>query len=609
MKILKILLLEDIPAERNRHSKWVETVIKTKRAGFEIDWTKAATLEEIERLIEDNDGKLDHHLFIADLSLGGQGSGDAHGIRAIQLARVAKKDLAVFALTSGGGDLIQRALDAGAHAFMVKDDLYLPDGSERLFGNIRKALLAVGQTDYPIEESVIEMDELHLELRSVVEEIGRGNLLTVLANLFGEVCLKVRPRILKQGASGSRVLIVECVRKSQTRARVLLKFNRYLGALETEYAKRSTFEVLPKELTVRYHDRTPTELCGGNWHALATDFLAAETSLLDFLRYPRGEMGQSPEEAISELFDRLFLKPDALGTIYREHSVKNNLSLPCTMIQDADDGLISLERKARISQSLKETLPGFWEVVTEGASCNGNRCQSIRARLVSLLEHGGLVELNRDQFAPSSSCCWNHGDLHGRNVLVDPKTLQPVLIDPAKVSECLPRGADIACLVVDLFLRGWDTEVNSHLWSPLPAWLSVWNEFLQPNGHGLPTEGECCKNEGIARACNWLNSNLDRIYGFDQAAGFPRWEFNLLLACEMLRGTSFFDLSRPKQFLAMLCAYNCLLASREALAAESIRDAARSLVKFGDDYTSDTDSPKWLTADDVNMAKNAETRE
>ena len=291
--------------------------------------------------------------------------------------------------------------------------------------------------------------------------------------------------------------------------------------------------MFPDELFVRF--LVDDVVGSGPWSAIAAPFKASNTLLGWLTAAVRSEV------EIPGMFSMLFSQVGLAEVYQRLAPIDSRPNIELS-------GVITPARRARVLESLED----LGRLTAKYAPNAGFDVSLLRA----YLRTGSIDGVSAEGFRNGSLRCWSHGDLHGRNVLIT--TSGPRLIDPANVQQ-MHWAADIARLIIDLFMSGWDKGDASHEWNAFQDWFKTLEVLLQGEAVTAPSGS---MNWNIAQAVNWLRMNACEIHGIPKTRD---WEFRLALGVELLRAAyRQQELPTPKRGLGLAGA---CMALRQAKAA------------------------------------------
>jgi len=539
MDEVRCLYFEDDPNQRSRYTEWIERAWNKLKTGIPITIIPSESPEAAINQLRQ--APIKFHLFVADILVGTGDTAQALGLSAITYAREDNHNLAIVALSMGNGGFEQRALNAGANEYVSKQ--YLIDNPrENLLGEkILKALRDCGHEPTSSKPETLLFDEDDFPLNSLIETIGKDNVVNFTVRILNQTCGEIRPSFIRAGLSGASVLKVDCAYeitesgiKRQEHPSILLKISPNSESLSNETSK--DISEFPEGLFIRFIADKPIK--SGSWYAIASKFKVEGKTFLDWL-----SRSNVPSERVEDALNSLFLENDrGLREVYQQAG-RSDKERPNIVLWN----ILSLGRRARIRQALDE----FKSLADRYTPSN-----IFDERLIiDFIKSKRIDELNEEDIQKGTSYCLSHGDLHGRNILIG-KSFKGYLIDPANI-ERLHWAADIARLSVDLIVSGWDIGDESYQWNKMAEWLDLSQAFIRGQ---IPTdEDELDSNGRIRTALNWLRVNLPAIHAIDNVRLKPEWEFRLALAVEFMRAAyRQQDLPAPKRVLGIISACQAL---------------------------------------------------
>jgi CheY-like chemotaxis protein len=528
----RLLYLDDKPDHLTKYSRWLTRAWESLRTAAPLEIHPYSNPEQAMTQLRASQWDL----FVADLLFGKK---EPRGLECISEARADNSNLPIVALSIGNGGYEQKSRDAGADEYISK--AYLAESRppeqtrEYLADKLLSALRKHGRESALIDLSVLRMNEDDVHLVSVVDVIGRAEVVNCTVQLVGRNCAEIRPQYVRSGLSGAAVLRVDCavdvtpghVADSKS---LLVKFASNRQQLLDELSK--DLSRFPDELFVKYVCDEPAS--SGNWHAICANFKEAST-LLGWLST------QSAADPVNTALTNLFFH-SGLADVYR-NGVSREEDRPMTALHRV---LLTPSRQSRVRQAIRE----YAGLARTHDPDNVFDPDFLETFIVSKR----LGHIDEETVSAGTTWCLSHGDLHGRNVLVTNKG--PRLIDPANIDE-LPWPADLARLAADLFISGWDRGDASHEWSSMGEWLRAARAF-----HGNDTAtllSLSASNIATAAALVWLRENLSSISGEFGTPARTEWEFLLALGIEYLRcAYRHQELGTPKKVLGLFCACDAM---------------------------------------------------
>jgi hypothetical protein len=306
---------------------------------------------------------------------------------------------------------------------------------------------------------------------------------------------------------------------------------------ELENARRA-FGLYGPAFAVPYvqSDRPATR---NEWAAIALVFAEGVTSFQEWLR------STSPE-AVPALMNQLFLDR-GLTEGYRHITPDDTSAHPMARLQ------LPAFRRSKVENAIERIRPSLGQVPS---SLPDSRQLVDVVR--GFVRNAQVGDLPLKDIPAQLELVEAHGDLHSRNILVSDVHPRPMIIDLAEFGSH-HWAADVARLSVDLVLRCVDPQEEGFRWEN----FDVWRQLVSALGDLVPLPaGPDPHNDGVFAALDWMIEHHQQIL---LHAGDPghRWEWNVALAEQLLRGCYSTSLSDPKRALALVAAYDQLLAARE----------------------------------------------
>ena len=187
------------------------------------------------------------------------------------------------------------------------------------------------------------------------------------------------------------------------------------------------------------------------------------------------------------------------------------------------------------------------------------------SRLNRYLLYQQLGVRNANETPTECFVCQCHGDLHSRNILVStvsPPT--PIIIDWSDY-EASHWAVDYARLLVDLLLSAYDAGPVSYEWSHIARWRELARGVVA--GNVLPDDGHD-SNRLVRTAVNWMITNIGAACPAVESVqdlNARRWEWQLALAVEFMRGGYSLGLTTPKRVFALLASADTITAAEQSL--------------------------------------------
>ena len=550
MEKIKVLWLEDKKSEFTKYVEWFDEALLGGTTKLKFDFHWEGTLQGAKAWMKENHEKCD--LCLVDLQLNDDQPNSLDGERFI--THVIRENYKVGIIVVSAMQ-VSKALKLGAHGFFEKETLdfnRLTDAE--IIGEFRKALNAVGKSLNPAKQIDLKYDLDDLNLSSVVNQVGDDVIKNLLAQISNREINSVALQYVRPGLSGSVVLRADVKYAPSTdferdERKLLLKFDRDLGRISAEFASFKKLERLSSALRVQYLEGVPPKnlLCDG-WYMTAQDFTSSSKDFSSWL----GEI--SEKNVIEEFLRVLFLSDDGLASVYQSTARVSHASILSRIRQG-----LSTKRRALLASSIKEI-----------AAC-AQRCgvQIDFQRLRDFSQDGRLEGVSENRVLGEALECWNHGDLHGRNILVALDRKSPVLIDPAEIDWGFV-GQDLARLTVDLMLEAVSCGIEQHFWDLVNARSEIAFNLLNSVAMSHPSRIENCR-ASVIFSLDWISENRVRI--LDSKVGkVPEWQFKCLLLVEVLRYVAFPTVSMVNKVICSRIAHLLIDAVLRDLPSDSLRD-------------------------------------
>lgn len=560
MKLLRVLHLEDNADDAQTIGAWVQEAWEQLNRGIEIQIQVVSTVSAAKKWLDEFGEQCD--LFLVDLGLSPEeGAVDRpDGIQAIQYAVRRNVNIGIIVVSQLKQSQVQKAMAAGAHGYMSKDIAYDSHDFKYVLSAIESTLYLVGKVPWRIEEIGIEYDRRSFPLRSIIEAVGEDNLKVLVLSLVERDIITIRPTYVRPGLSGAVVLCVELEYKMPADAladkrteKYLLKCDRDLGRLQTEYRNERRLHWLSQSMRLGYVRKDPATVHSSGWYACANQF---HTTAVDFQSWILGLLGRDRKRKIENCLQNLFLSSSGLchafGSTLRRN--ESELTTPAYLVSS-----LSSRLKANAQKAITDIEPMFLRLSIDADLSLVKR----------FLEEETVGHVAFGKFKDSALECWNHGDFHSRNALVDPERGEAIVIDPADIGWA-HWGTDIARLCVDLIVGAWDSGHESFFWDRVHSWRKLLQSLIVYGSESRTSLESDKANFGIGIALNWLRQNLTKLTEHDEQS-LSEWEFRLLLSIELIRFATFHSIPMPKRVVALAAAVDALEGTVAVLPAVALR--------------------------------------
>jgi hypothetical protein len=538
-QIIHCLYLEDEPASQETYRELIELAWESQNTGIHLKLDLVESPEKAIHELRANPQK--YGLFIADLLFGPTGQDD-RGLMAIEVAKQVNSKIAVLAFSiTDKNTLAETAKSKGADDFYSKLLLTGKGPSLASLGATLVRLVSKKQPELipitPIKQETYQGD---LQLAAVIEVIGPEVVSRLVAKVVQSPCAEIRPFFVRAGLSGASVIRVDCSLEVDDQnpyvvQSLLLKISRDEKQISSELSKIAALREFPSGSFIPFAEKSVVN--SGEWYAIAVEYKNALT-LLDWLIKETND-----RDTIERSLKTLFLG-GGLASVYSRFRRREGTK-PTTFIWET---ALNPSRRARIQLASEEL---FTLATTHGAFA-----RPAREMLENFVRSRRLGDIDEERVDFGVSVCTSHGDLHGRNILIDENN-HPSLIDPANI-DTLHWAADVARLIVDLIVSGWDVGDKSHEWEKLIEWVDLSRSVVRGDIGAYVDDGES-SNSRIYMALRWLREKLWEIHKVKDNAEKPEWEFKLALAVEFMRAAyRLQDLPSPKRVLGLIAASEAL---------------------------------------------------
>jgi hypothetical protein len=527
MTSVKCLFIDDNANDLTNFSFLLMEAWESLGTGFQLEVVPKATYDE--GLQEIRASGYTYKIFVIDWFYKIDGEEKPRGRILIQQVQKHAPTAAVVVLTAVPAAKFTAADLLGVDASVAKDDV--EQGGETVLAEaLAKAWVKVDSA--PPDDANVAVSGDSLALREIVERVGKGRLSVLLQRLNKSQPEKIVMKYVAPGFSGAAVLRADMTLKSGAK-QVLLKIARDRDKLDRERLRRDDTALFPPGTFIPADPIAPVE--SGGWFAIQAGFSVDAQTLLESVT-----SGTIVGSVLGSLTDTL------------SRVKKNTTTRVDQPVLVAYEAILPLSRRARAENAAVELV----RLAEKYAA------HPVYDAALELIRHGlQLPDVAGERIQPSTFRCLSHGDLHARNILVDSRDV-PLLIDASEIGH-LPWPADLARLLVDLFLSGWSFGVESHDWAALNDWHTSFVRLMKEQDFVV---GDA--NKVVAHVVKTLRAAVFQIHSDIDSR--RAWEFWLAVALELIRSTYRIDLPAPKRVLALLAADTMLREGAAAFDAAGI---------------------------------------
>ena len=502
------------------------------------------------RLIEDRAAE-PFDVIITDLMfpVGTDRSGpkDALGLNVIRDGRSASEDTVIVAITGHLPQyphVRQLAQDARVDLFHQRSELLELAGRGGLGQLAQDVHDLLSDRGLVTSGPVLDHDE-DPGILSVVADVAKVTLRRLLADIFtvdGTHPTRATITHVAPGRSGAHVIRASAVWPPGTPSRAyLVKLDRNREPLDREVRNWRNILGMFGRLIVPSTGEVYARGHGPNkWYAVASYFAEETDTLRRWLL--RGENAVHVPGLLEHLFfgeglakSRVADRPETTTPVTPTGPLPAREPMPA-------------RRRALVRLALEELQPALTHPRLANLSDADGVYASIgRFTRSDVLPDGRPI----GPIGMSGKTAYGFGDLHSGNVLVTrDSSPRPYLIDPADVGS-LHWATDLARFSTDLILRCLDAGTASMTWERFTSWRTVADRYGEFDAGPLDLDD----NEAVMAALRWLVAHHAQII----PAPAPPWEWHVVFAEQLVRGS--YDMSLPpaKRALALVAAYDQLV--------------------------------------------------
>ncbi len=554
--IIKCLYLEDDQKSFERYSRYLKVWWK-HAIGSEIVFEHVKTVTEV---IEKLDAPIgSYQIFISDILLPPMGSPNEKnrnkheptGINAIKYA--SKKERILIIGLSVGEDKKQStfakdATDAGAHIFHYIGELFDERGVsiKEFCLKVNESLIQKGIIEDPIP---LKYDIVDPRIVHIVNEIGSSKIKSLYIKVFSTYLQikELNASYIAPGMSGAYILRIKAQLHNMSYVNHILKVSSNKVRLDNERKRCPKAGPYANRLFISYFDNLANV---DEWYAIGAIFDQNTISLQQWLR--QKETIKDVNNVLTTLFFSGGLKEGYLNSIdEKEFQGKSAVKVIAP----------NPSRSARIIIAMKELEPVILSERLVGVKDWKMKADILKKYLI----YQQLASFNEKETPRSCVLCQCHGDLHTRNVLVTTVGAPaPIIIDWSDL-DMHHWAIDYARLMVDLLLSVYDYGIHSYEWSHLHDWSGLALQVINNTKLSMSSSNG---NHSVVDAINWLIKNLSNICpAVENIENYSKrkWELQLALAVEFMRGAYRLDLTAPKRVFGLISSYNALIESEKSL--------------------------------------------
>lgn len=547
--------------------------------GWHVVWTAAKEPGRVRELFSAPGAAYD--LIVVDLPAAardGAGAAAAQpGLNLICDARERFPGAFILAISSGEAlrpDVLDEARRCGAHRVLRRYEFSVEARESSPFAiatEIHNHLLDTGA----VAPIAVTYDEFDPDIQTFVHAVGEPTLCRLYARILqaaGRTTRNMSLGYIATGYSGAAVCAVTAaLDNSGVHTHHVLKVSLDKDALERE-AQRSAeaWGMLRQSLLAKLAPPYPVGPVNG-WYALASQLQGSAVTLRDWLG--RG----ASDAAVEDVFAALFT--DGLGGLYADTA--QEIDSPADLLRTP------YYRQRRVLHAVKQLAP----VLTHPDGCRlpESMVEDLTERVTGFVAEGQIGASDGQSMAAGRTYgVFSHGHLHGTNVLVyEGRHPEPTVIDASRFAHA-HWATDPARLAVDLLMHSVDPGAESMFFTGFERWREVaarlgrLEPLLDPPVEAAPAVSSAVSDDlelperkptgdGTAAALaalNWLTGNLRAFCPGMSGEGEYRahaWEWHTALARYLLRSSYSHEITVPKRTLAIVAAYDQLLAAEASL--------------------------------------------
>lgn len=501
---IRVLYFEDDADDESRYYDWIKRALEA--TGYSLDHFLVVTTETAAR---NSLASSEWHLFLVDLWVTKHGKPTNVGIPLIAETREKFLNLAIVGISGDSGGRAD-AVERGADEYLLKEELSRQKTVHWLAAKLRNVLKGKG-VDRLLGTERIGWTDANPRTRAIAEWVGEAAILNLTQDILSRPIGRLEVKVLRPGLSGAIVLGVTAYTspigsEAPGMTPLLLKIARDRDLLKKEAEADSGR--FPPGLFVKHAGQAIYDY--GGWFAIASEFVEGATVVDAMMK------GEIEEAEWPRVLTQLFLD-GGLKELHRLGRSVSSLSLATQLRQ-----IVSRSREARMREAFVDLFP---------LASRHDPLGLFSSRVVdNFLDDARFGEINAVNFGEPRQQFFAHGDLHGRNVLLD-RRRKPWLIDAGSLEWQVWSG-DAGRFFADLLVESMNRGPEAHEWDLMEPWsvagVAALKAVLHEGGTELNSDLPCMP------AYRWLRDSIEQMAPSESEESCRR-ELSCTIAIEMLR--------------------------------------------------------------------------
>lgn len=376
------------------------------------------------------------------------------------------------------------------------------------------------------------IDEDDVFLQAEIMAIGKSNLNKILFTIGSKIDFDSLFQIESMSAGFSGASVFKLIYDSKAS---ILKVSRDKKGLKDEIEKaKKYYSDFPSTLTylINYDEY-------GNHGDEVIAFLLKEVkdgeTLFDWLKR------ENDKSKIEKLLNNLYLSSNKLAAHYKTNR-NNNEHVKFKRIFKTFDNSI---KYSMVKKAINDLDP----IIEKNSDFEFDKHD-----ILTLIKNNKYKAIDVEEITKTKNTVLCHGDFHSKNILVQGES--PIIIDTGGLGYDY-WTSDISRLIVHLYIEGIDAEKYDFFdLDKISPNLKIAKKII--NLETIDFDG---LNDSYIFAINWLIRHVAAIY--DDL--FSKWELQLGLLKEFLQVSYRTRLPASKRSLALLAAYQCLIAANNEI--------------------------------------------